>query len=97
MVCIVSLCILLFRRFKALESKLESTLQKSLSAKDEKIVSLESRLQESVNLNNKLRSDIKVTQLRSARFLLLEPQQCLHQRSSIGVVSFFSVTEWFLL
>ncbi|XP_076815424.1 girdin-like isoform X2 [Clavelina lepadiformis] len=46
-------------RFKALESRLESTVQKSLGAKDDKINSLESRLKESVNLNNKLRVDIK--------------------------------------
>ncbi|XP_078492065.1 girdin [Ciona intestinalis] len=47
------------KRFKALESKLDSTLKKSLQAKEEKIESLEARLKESVNLNNKLRSDIK--------------------------------------
>nr|CAB3228757.1 girdin [Phallusia mammillata] len=46
-------------RFTALESRFESTLKKSLEAKENKISSLESRLQESVHLNNKLRTDLR--------------------------------------
>uniref|UniRef100_A0A3P9M8N4 Coiled-coil domain containing 88A n=1 Tax=Oryzias latipes TaxID=8090 RepID=A0A3P9M8N4_ORYLA len=46
-------------RFKLLESKLESTLKSSLEIKEEKIASLEARLQESSNLNQQLRQELK--------------------------------------
>ncbi|XP_078086013.1 girdin [Mustelus asterias] len=46
-------------RYKLLESKLESTLKTSLEIKDEKIASLEARLEESTNLNQQLRQELK--------------------------------------
>lgn len=46
-------------RFKLLESKLESTLRSSLEIKEEKIAALEARLQESCNLNQQLRQELK--------------------------------------
>ncbi|KAM6916313.1 girdin [Xenentodon cancila] len=46
-------------RFKLLETKLESTLKSSLEIKEEKIAALEARLQESSNLNQKLRQELK--------------------------------------
>ncbi|XP_039255086.2 girdin-like isoform X3 [Styela clava] len=46
-------------RFKALESRFESTFKKTVEAKEEKINSLDARLQESVNINKKLKEDIK--------------------------------------
>ncbi|XP_041070747.1 girdin-like isoform X2 [Carcharodon carcharias] len=46
-------------RYKLLESKLESTLKKSLEIKEEKIASLEARLEESTNLNQQLRQELK--------------------------------------
>uniref|UniRef100_A0A663E5V5 Coiled-coil domain containing 88A n=1 Tax=Aquila chrysaetos chrysaetos TaxID=223781 RepID=A0A663E5V5_AQUCH len=46
-------------RYKLLESKLESTLQKSLEIKEEKIAALEARLEESTNLNQQLRQELK--------------------------------------
>ncbi|XP_078260975.1 girdin-like isoform X1 [Rhinoraja longicauda] len=46
-------------RYKLLESKLESTLNKSLEIKEEKIASLEARLEESTNLNQQLRHELK--------------------------------------
>ncbi|XP_055018784.1 girdin isoform X4 [Boleophthalmus pectinirostris] len=46
-------------RFKLLESKLESTLKSSLEIKEEKIAALEARLQESSNLNQQLRQELK--------------------------------------
>ncbi|XP_058880456.1 girdin-like isoform X3 [Acipenser ruthenus] len=46
-------------RYKLLESKLESTLKKSLEIKEEKIAALEARLQESSNLNQQLRQELK--------------------------------------
>ncbi|MGH0161181.1 UNVERIFIED_CONTAM: hypothetical protein FKN15_054625 [Acipenser sinensis] len=46
-------------RYKLLESKLESSLKKSLEIKEEKIAALEARLQESSNLNQQLRQELK--------------------------------------
>ncbi|KAG7493030.1 hypothetical protein MATL_G00020160 [Megalops atlanticus] len=46
-------------RYKLLESKLESTLKKSLEIKEEKIAALEARLEESSNLNQQLRQELK--------------------------------------
>ncbi|XP_064174341.1 girdin-like isoform X2 [Anguilla rostrata] len=46
-------------RYKLLESKLESTLKKSLEIKGEKIAALEARLEESSNLNQQLRQELK--------------------------------------
>ncbi|XP_053444305.1 girdin isoform X4 [Nycticebus coucang] len=46
-------------RYKLLESKLESTLKKSLEIKEEKIAALEARLGESTNYNQQLRQELK--------------------------------------
>ncbi|CAL8300396.1 unnamed protein product [Merluccius merluccius] len=46
-------------RFKLLESRLESALKSSLEIKEEKISALEARLQESSNLNQQLRQELK--------------------------------------
>ncbi|XP_077341647.1 girdin isoform X8 [Lithobates pipiens] len=46
-------------RYKLLESRLESTLKKSLEIKEEKIASLEARLEESTNFNQQLRQELK--------------------------------------
>ncbi|KAM7173257.1 girdin isoform 2-T2 [Macrochelys suwanniensis] len=46
-------------RYKLLESKLESTLKKSLEIKEDKIAALEARLEESTNLNQQLRQELK--------------------------------------
>ncbi|XP_016077617.1 PREDICTED: girdin isoform X4 [Miniopterus natalensis] len=46
-------------RYKLLESKLESTLKKSLEIKEEKIATLEARLEESTNYNQQLRQELK--------------------------------------
>lgn len=48
-----------FFRFKLLETKLESTLKSTLEIKEEKIAALEARLQESSNLNQQLRQELK--------------------------------------
>lgn len=42
-----------------LESELESSLKKSLQIKEEKMAALEARLQESSNLNQQLRRELK--------------------------------------
>ncbi|XP_008591117.1 PREDICTED: girdin isoform X2 [Galeopterus variegatus] len=46
-------------RYKLLESKLESTLKRSLEIKEEKIAALEARLEESTNYNQQLRQELK--------------------------------------
>ncbi|XP_036781881.2 girdin isoform X3 [Manis pentadactyla] len=46
-------------RYKLLESKLESTLKKSLEIKEEKIAALEAQLEESTNYNQQLRQELK--------------------------------------
>lgn len=42
-----------------LESELESSLKKSLQIKEDKMAALEARLQESTNLNQQLRQELK--------------------------------------
>lgn len=42
-----------------METKLESTLKSTLEIKEEKIAALEARLQESSNLNQQLRQELK--------------------------------------
>lgn len=54
-VCL-SLCPL--SKFKILESKIESTLKKTLEIREEKIQGLESRLEESSSLNQQLRTEL---------------------------------------
>ncbi|KAK2492877.1 hypothetical protein MC885_011602 [Smutsia gigantea] len=46
-------------KYKLLESKLESTLKKSLEIKEEKIAALEARLEESTNYNQQLCQELK--------------------------------------
>ncbi|XP_030583594.1 girdin isoform X3 [Archocentrus centrarchus] len=50
-------------RFKMLESELETSLKKSLQIKDDKLASLEARLQESSSLNLQLRQELKSVKL----------------------------------
>ncbi|XP_063332840.1 girdin-like isoform X5 [Pelmatolapia mariae] len=50
-------------RFKMLESELETSLKKSLQIKDNKLASLEARLQESSSLNQQLRQELKSVKL----------------------------------
>lgn len=55
----LSLFLYVDSRYKLLESKLESTLKKSLEIKEEKIAALEARLEESTNYNQQLRQELK--------------------------------------
>lgn len=50
-------------RFKMLESELETSLKKSLQIKDDKLASVEARLQESSSLNQQLRQELKSVKL----------------------------------
>lgn len=76
-----------------LESELESSLKKSLQIKEEKMAALEARLQESSNLNQQLRRELKtvsravklafagllVSHLREKKCIVLlhRPHKCL--------------------
>lgn len=55
----IMLILNIYFRFKLLETKLESTLKSTLEIKEEKIAALEARLQESSNLNQQLRQELK--------------------------------------
>ncbi|XP_049576779.1 girdin isoform X2 [Syngnathus scovelli] len=51
------------RRFNMLESELESSMKKCLQIKDDKMAVLESRLQESSNLNEHLRHELRTVKV----------------------------------
>uniref|UniRef100_A0A3Q2HZC7 Coiled-coil domain containing 88A n=1 Tax=Equus caballus TaxID=9796 RepID=A0A3Q2HZC7_HORSE len=61
-------------RYKLLESKLESTLKKSLEIKEEKIAALEARLEESTNFNQQLRQELKTNATLQAEKQALKTQ-----------------------
>ena len=48
----------LLSKYKILETKIESTLKKTLELREEKIQGLESRLEESSSLNQQLRTEL---------------------------------------
>uniref|UniRef100_A0A8C8CIP6 HOOK N-terminal domain-containing protein n=1 Tax=Oncorhynchus tshawytscha TaxID=74940 RepID=A0A8C8CIP6_ONCTS len=54
-------------KFKILESKIESTLKKTLEIREEKIQGLESRLEESSSLNQQLRTELSTKTLEALR------------------------------
>ncbi|KAM3606914.1 uncharacterized protein V6R79_025505 [Siganus canaliculatus] len=68
-------------RFKLLESKLESTLKSSLEIKEEKIAALEARLQESSNLNQQLRQELKTVKKNYEALRQREEEERMMQSS----------------
>ncbi|MGH0170265.1 UNVERIFIED_CONTAM: hypothetical protein FKN15_059018 [Acipenser sinensis] len=68
-------------RYKLLESKLESTLKKSLDIKLEKIATLEARLQESSNLNQQLRQELKTVKKNYEALKQREEEERMMQSS----------------
>ncbi|XP_041108975.1 girdin-like isoform X2 [Polyodon spathula] len=68
-------------RYKLLESKLESTLKKSLEIKLEKIAALEARLQESSNLNQQLRQELKTVKKNYEALKQREEEEHMMQSS----------------
>ncbi|KAK6488746.1 girdin-like isoform X7, partial [Huso huso] len=68
-------------RYKLLESKLESTLKKSLDIKLEKIAALEARLQESSNLNQQLRQELKTVKKNYEALKQREEEERMMQSS----------------
>uniref|UniRef100_A0A672NTW2 Coiled-coil domain containing 88A n=1 Tax=Sinocyclocheilus grahami TaxID=75366 RepID=A0A672NTW2_SINGR len=68
-------------RFKLLECKLESTLKSSLEIKAEKIAALEARLQESSNLNQQLRQELKTVKKNYEALRQRQEEECSAQSS----------------
>ncbi|KAL6466474.1 hypothetical protein MHYP_G00242780 [Metynnis hypsauchen] len=82
-------------RFKLLESKLESTLKSSLEIKEEKIASLEARLQESSNLNQQLRQELKTVKKNYEALRQREEEERMVQSSPPrGVEDSKSLSKW---
>ncbi|XP_072525885.1 girdin-like isoform X6 [Salminus brasiliensis] len=82
-------------RFKLLESKLESTLKSSLEIKEEKIASLEARLQESSNLNQELRQELKTVKKNyEALRQREEEERMVHSSPPRGSGNSQSVSKW---
>lgn len=76
-------------RYKLLESKLESTLKKSLEIKEEKIAALEARLEESTNLNQQLRQELKTVRRMTFFVRLNDP--------NISYCCFYTLLDLFVL
>nr|XP_046257848.1 girdin-like isoform X2 [Scatophagus argus] len=70
-------------RFKLLETKLESTLKSSLEIKEEKIAALEARLQESSNLNQQLRQELKTVKKNYEALRQREEEEKMVQSSPL--------------
>ncbi|XP_068508674.1 girdin isoform X3 [Syngnathus scovelli] len=84
-----------FSRFKLLESKLESTLKSSLEIKEEKIAALEARLQESSNLNQQLRQELKTVKKNYEALRQREEEERMVQSSPPrGVEDTQAVSKW---
>ncbi|XP_073690447.1 girdin isoform X1 [Garra rufa] len=82
-------------RFKLLECKLESTLKSSLEIKAEKIAALEARLQESSNLNQQLRQELKTVKKNYEALRQRQEEECSAQSSpSRGREDAQSVSKW---
>uniref|UniRef100_A0A3P8UJS9 Coiled-coil domain containing 88A n=1 Tax=Cynoglossus semilaevis TaxID=244447 RepID=A0A3P8UJS9_CYNSE len=82
-------------RFELLQTKLESTLKSSLEIKEEKIAALEARLQESSNLNQQLRQELKTVKKNYEALRQREEEERMMQSSpSRGGEDSQSVSKW---
>ncbi|XP_017285940.1 girdin isoform X3 [Kryptolebias marmoratus] len=82
-------------RFRLLETKLESTLKSSLEIKEEKIAALEARLQESSNLNQQLRQELKTVKKNYEALRQREEEERMVQSSpSKGGEHTDAVSKW---
>ncbi|XP_043992117.1 girdin-like isoform X2 [Gambusia affinis] len=82
-------------RFKLLETKLESTLKSSLEIKEEKIAALEARLQESSNLNQQLRQELKTVKKNyEALRQREEEERMVHSSPPKGGENSQTVSKW---
>ncbi|KAI1895868.1 hypothetical protein AGOR_G00111190 [Albula goreensis] len=69
-------------KYKILESKIESTMKKTLQIREEKIQSLESRLEESSNLNKQLHADLTTTKRSLEALRQRQEEQEAHSNSA---------------
>ncbi|KAM9314792.1 girdin-like [Pholidichthys leucotaenia] len=83
-------------RFKLLESELETSLKKSLQIKDDKIASLEARLQESSSLNQELRQELKAVKLSYEALQQRQEEGCTLSSSTPVKETGKAVSEWLL-
>ncbi|XP_054455689.1 girdin isoform X2 [Anoplopoma fimbria] len=82
-------------RFKLLETQLESSLKSSLEIKEEKIAALEARLQESSNLNQQLRQELKTVKKNYEALRQREEEERMVQSSPPrGVEDPQAVIKW---
>ncbi|KAG1926211.1 girdin isoform X1 [Pimephales promelas] len=81
-------------RFKLLECKLESTLRSSLEIKVEKISALEARLQESSNLNQQLRQELRTVKKNYEALRQRQEEECVSQSSPARGREEHSVRKW---
>ncbi|NXG44831.1 GRDN protein, partial [Psilopogon haemacephalus] len=81
-------------RYKLLESKLESTLKKSLEIKEEKIAALEARLEESSNLNQQLRQELKTVKKNYEALKQRQEEERMVQNSPPRSEDNQSVNKW---
>ncbi|KAK7148004.1 hypothetical protein R3I93_012342 [Phoxinus phoxinus] len=81
-------------RFKLLECKLESTLRSSLEIKVEKISALEARLQESSNLNQQLRQELRTVKKNYEALRQRQEEECAAQSSPARGREEHSVRKW---
>ncbi|XP_041927680.1 protein Daple isoform X1 [Alosa sapidissima] len=69
-------------KYKILESKIESTLKKTLELREEKIQGLESRLEESGNLNLQLRTELSTVKKTLEALRQRQEEEAAHTQSS---------------
>ncbi|XP_065595515.1 girdin isoform X2 [Cyrtonyx montezumae] len=81
-------------RYKLLESKLESTLKKSLEIKEEKIAALEARLEESTNLNQQLRQELKTVKKNYEALKQRQEEERMVQNPPLRGEENQSVNKW---
>ncbi|XP_030641772.1 protein Daple [Chanos chanos] len=69
-------------KYKILETKIESTLKKTLELREEKIQSLESRLEESSNLNQELRTELSTVKKSLEALRQRQEEEAAHSEIS---------------
>ncbi|XP_061481737.1 girdin isoform X2 [Rhineura floridana] len=81
-------------KYRLLESRLESTLKKSLEIKEEKIAALEARLEESTNLNQQLRQELKTVKKNYEALKQRQEEERMVQNYSSKTEESQSVNKW---
>ncbi|XP_076835342.1 protein Daple [Brachyhypopomus gauderio] len=69
-------------KYKILETKIESTLKKSLELKEEKVQGLESRLEESSSLNQQLRMELTIVKKTLEALRQRQEEEAAHSEMS---------------